>query len=48
VHTHEEGTGIGMFTVKRIVENMGGRINLISTLGAGSEFLVFIPINNKF
>ena len=43
VHTHEEGTGIGMFTVKRIVENMGGRIDLISILGAGSEFLVFIP-----
>lgn len=35
-----EGTGIGLFLVKGLVEQMGGTIQLISKEGAGAEFIV--------
>jgi signal transduction histidine kinase len=40
-HEHIEGRGIGLYVVKRIVENAGGRIELESTEGTGSVFRVF-------
>jgi signal transduction histidine kinase len=40
-HEHIEGRGIGLYVVKRIVENAGGRIELESTEGKGSVFRVF-------
>lgn len=43
VHTHVEGSGIGLYIVKRIIENNGGRIELISEAGQGSTFHVFFP-----
>ena len=42
-HTHVEGTGIGLFMVKRMVENAGGRIEVHSQLGAGTTFFVYLP-----
>ncbi|GAB3241120.1 hypothetical protein GCM10027346_36160 [Hymenobacter seoulensis] len=42
-HDHVEGTGIGLYMVKRMVENAGGRIEVHSQLGAGTEFFVFLP-----
>jgi signal transduction histidine kinase len=42
LHTHVEGTGIGMSIVKKIVENNGGKIELTSELGEGSVFKVFL------
>ena len=42
-HDHVEGTGIGLYMVKRMVENAGGRIEVHSQLGAGTTFLVFLP-----
>ncbi|QCR24641.1 ATP-binding protein [Pontibacter sp. SGAir0037] len=42
-HDHVEGTGIGLFMVKRIVENAGGRIEAKSEAGVGSEFKVYFP-----
>lgn len=42
MHTHVEGTGIGLYIVKRIVENSGGKILVESELGVGTEFEIFL------
>lgn len=44
-HTHVEGTGIGLYIVKRIIENYGGKILLESEEGVGSTFKVYIPLD---
>ncbi|GEO02552.1 hypothetical protein AAE02nite_02160 [Adhaeribacter aerolatus] len=41
VHTHVEGSGIGLYIVKRIVENYGGYVTVDSTEGKGSTFKVY-------
>ena len=41
LHTHVEGSGIGLFMVKRIIENSGGKIKVDSRLGEGSTFSVY-------
>lgn len=41
LHTHIEGTGIGLFMVNRIVENAGGKIKVSSTPGEGSAFDIY-------
>ncbi|GGG59406.1 PAS domain-containing sensor histidine kinase [Hymenobacter glacieicola] len=43
LHTHVEGTGVGLYMVKRMVENAGGRIEVTSELGQGSTFRVYFP-----
>jgi len=43
LHTHVEGTGVGLYMVKRMVENAGGRIEVSSLPGAGSTFRVLLP-----
>jgi two-component system CheB/CheR fusion protein len=45
-HDHVEGSGVGLYIVKRIVENAGGRIEVESTVGEGSEFTVYFPKNS--
>ncbi|MGI4874552.1 MAG: ATP-binding protein [Janthinobacterium lividum] len=45
LHTHVEGTGIGLYMVKKMVENSGGRIEVSSQPGQGSVFSVFIPVH---
>jgi signal transduction histidine kinase len=42
-HDHVEGTGIGLYMVKRMVENAGGRIEVHSQLGVGTTFFVHLP-----
>lgn len=41
--TEHEGSGIGLFLVKSLVELNGGEITLNSQLGKGSEFTVILP-----
>ncbi|WP_190300344.1 PAS domain-containing sensor histidine kinase [Rufibacter hautae] len=43
-HDHVEGTGVGLFMVKRIVENNKGRIEVDSKEGQGTEFRVYLPV----
>ncbi len=41
LHTHVEGSGIGLYMVKKMVENAGGRIEVESQLGKGTTFKVY-------
>jgi signal transduction histidine kinase len=41
-HSHVEGTGIGLYMVKRIVDNANGKIVLESEPGKGSTFKIFL------
>lgn len=44
LHDHVEGSGIGLYLVKRIVDNCGGKIELESTEGEGSIFKVYLKV----
>ncbi len=41
-HTHVAGSGVGLYMVKKIVENGGGRVEVDSAAGVGSTFRVFL------
>ncbi|WP_303311548.1 ATP-binding protein [Hymenobacter sp. BT730] len=43
LHDHVEGSGIGLYMVKRMVENAGGTIAVKSELGVGSTFIITLP-----
>lgn len=40
-HTHNEGTGIGLYLVHSIVEAYGGRIDVQSQVGEGTTFTIY-------
>ncbi len=42
----EDGTGLGLFLVKRIIERHGGNIKLFSSRGRGTRFLIRLPAQN--
>ncbi|WP_303310180.1 PAS domain-containing protein [Hymenobacter sp. BT730] len=42
-HTHVEGSGVGLYMVKKMVENAGGKVEVLSQVGEGSTFTVYFP-----
>lgn len=45
MHTHVSGTGVGLYIVKRIIENAGGKIEVESEINKGSTFRLYFPLN---
>jgi signal transduction histidine kinase len=41
--TKQIGTGLGLSSCKNIVEKHGGAINVLSTVGKGTSFLIKLP-----
>jgi signal transduction histidine kinase len=44
MHVHVKGSGVGLYIVKRIVENSGGTITVTSEEGVGTTFHLSLPI----
>jgi signal transduction histidine kinase len=44
---HYGGFGLGLWSVKALVEAMGGRVEVRSALGAGSSFRAHLPLQAK-
>ena len=42
--TKEEGLGLGLPIVQRIIESHGGKIECTSTIGEGTVFAISLPI----
>jgi len=42
-----EGEGLGLSTVKKITEILGGKISVESQVGVGSRFYISVPYNEK-
>ena len=45
--THEKGSGLGLMIVQRIVRAHRGRIEVESQEGCGTEFRVFLPLQEQ-
>jgi PAS domain S-box-containing protein len=43
LHDHVDGSGVGLYIVKRIIENAGGKIDAFSEKGKGTEFRIYFP-----
>jgi signal transduction histidine kinase len=45
--SHENGTGIGLFGTKQIIEKHSGKVAFESTEGGNTSFAITLPINQK-
>lgn len=46
-HDHVEGTGIGLYIVKRIVDNAGGKVEVDSEENTGTTFRIYFPVDKS-
>ncbi|MEJ7665929.1 MAG: ATP-binding protein [Hymenobacter sp.] len=44
LHSHVEGSGVGLYMVKKMVDNAGGTLTVESAPGIGSTFSVTLPV----
>lgn len=44
--TKAKGSGLGLFVVKRLVEELHGRITIESEVGSGTRFVIVIPVGD--
>jgi signal transduction histidine kinase len=44
--TRQEGTGLGVATAKRFIEQHGGSLRLTSTVGTGTTAAIWIPVSS--
>jgi signal transduction histidine kinase len=44
LHPHVQGSGVGLYATKKVVENAGGTITVHSAAGVGSTFTVSLPL----
>ncbi len=44
LHDHVEGSGVGLYSIKKLVNNAGGTITVSSEVGVGSVFTVRLPV----
>lgn len=42
-----EGTGLGLFVTRTLVENLGGHIAVRSTVGEGTVFTISLPVDDQ-
>jgi signal transduction histidine kinase len=42
-----KGIGIGLAISKRIIEDHGGKISVVSSSGEGTTFTVCLPVRNE-
>ncbi len=45
--TKDSGRGYGLWRSKNIIESLGGRIEVESKPGIGSQFMIMLPVNDK-
>ena len=43
---HDKGTGLGLASVYRAVKTHGGEVELISEVGKGSDFVIYLPLKS--
>ncbi|HZW82001.1 MAG TPA: ATP-binding protein, partial [Candidatus Deferrimicrobium sp.] len=45
--TRENGTGLGLAIVHQLVDLHGGRVKVSSKIGEGTEFVVYMPVQQR-
>lgn len=48
VRSETEGTGLGLYVVRKFVESWGGKLKVESKLGEGSTFTILLPFEVKY